>query len=307
MIKHSVGRGGRNLKPDVRIVQNLLNGKGKLIPSVRPLTVDGICGTKTKHAIFVYQKNVVKLREPDGRVDPNGATLKSLNRGHPAVVKTEAAAPEGESFRYIAGELNPLSLLPSFAIPYLGAREAKGNRMGTDPRMKKIFEADEWKGADGKTDGYAWCCAFVSLILQEFLAKHGSSFQNVTPPRESYTKYFEERWAPAQKCLIFKPNDTQYSPHAGDVVMFKFSHIGIVEAVRGGRLHTIEGNAVDEALFKKTNDERKKKGLKPIPRNRADGTDVERKSRSESTVRSYIRLPLSDAFLIEQAIRMSTA
>lgn len=70
-ISASVGVSGRNLRPDVVTIQQLLAQKG-----MQPGTVDGICGTKTVHAILSFQK--MFLSHPDGRVDPNGTTWHHL-------------------------------------------------------------------------------------------------------------------------------------------------------------------------------------------------------------------------------------
>ena len=76
-IAGSVGKGGTNKKADVRIVQAFLN-------STPPedggpaflLAEDGIIGPKTQAAIDKFQKKV--LRQPDGRIDPQGPTIKAL-------------------------------------------------------------------------------------------------------------------------------------------------------------------------------------------------------------------------------------
>lgn len=77
-IKESVGRGGKNVAPDVVIVQRLLNDK-YLKPNKLPLLVDdGKAGTNTQNAIDAFQKKVVGLLNPDGRIDPGGASWRKL-------------------------------------------------------------------------------------------------------------------------------------------------------------------------------------------------------------------------------------
>lgn len=80
-IAKSVGRGGLNLFDDVKLVQSLINDNLAKLPGLRPLTVDGRVGPKTIAAIEEFQKRVVKMAAPDGRVDPNGRTLAFLNEG----------------------------------------------------------------------------------------------------------------------------------------------------------------------------------------------------------------------------------
>ncbi len=74
-IAASVGKGGKNNNADVRIVQALLNNHGN------SLTVDGNCGAKTIAAIEKFQKEVVGLSKPDGRIDPGGRTWNALKSG----------------------------------------------------------------------------------------------------------------------------------------------------------------------------------------------------------------------------------
>jgi hypothetical protein len=78
-IAASVGRGGINRQDDVRIVQNLLNKNRSFGQS--PITVNGLANAETIAAIEDFQRRALKLTNPDGRVDPNGNTLKALDGG----------------------------------------------------------------------------------------------------------------------------------------------------------------------------------------------------------------------------------
>ena len=73
----SVGRIGRNNKPDVTKVQGRLNDL--MIAPRKLLVVDGIGGWKTRSMIADFQKNAADFRWPDGRVDTGGRTLNALN------------------------------------------------------------------------------------------------------------------------------------------------------------------------------------------------------------------------------------
>jgi len=78
----SVGRGGRNRKTDVRLIQGLLNNYK--IPNISiALKIDGEIGRKTYQRIETFQKVVLHFKNPDGRIDPNGQTFtKLINRPH---------------------------------------------------------------------------------------------------------------------------------------------------------------------------------------------------------------------------------
>ena len=73
----SVGRGGKNFAVDVRVVQQLLN-QHKIVGQNIPLKVDGIAGLKTVTRIECFQKSIVKMMLPDGRIDPNGKSWMVL-------------------------------------------------------------------------------------------------------------------------------------------------------------------------------------------------------------------------------------
>ncbi len=76
-ITGSVGKNGVNQTQDVELIQKLLNGCD--IPGEDiPLDEDGIIGNKTINRIEAFQKKIVLLSRPDGRVDPDGKTFKKL-------------------------------------------------------------------------------------------------------------------------------------------------------------------------------------------------------------------------------------
>ncbi len=81
-LKKSVGRGGINQAADVKLIQRLLNKYS--IPRVSvPLEVDGKAGTKTYKRIELFQRAILKMKKPDGRIDPNGKTFKKLTETKP--------------------------------------------------------------------------------------------------------------------------------------------------------------------------------------------------------------------------------
>jgi hypothetical protein len=75
-ILNSVGRGGVNRMDDVKMVQTLINDN--LPIPLRPLVVNGKADGDTIFAIEEFQRRKFGLDRPDGRVDPNGRTLKAL-------------------------------------------------------------------------------------------------------------------------------------------------------------------------------------------------------------------------------------
>lgn len=81
-IAAAVGALAPNRTNDAKVVQILLNFNRPA--PLRVLGVDGLVGRATIDAIFEFQTRVVKLDEPDSRVDPNGRTLTELKKGIPA-------------------------------------------------------------------------------------------------------------------------------------------------------------------------------------------------------------------------------
>jgi murein DD-endopeptidase MepM/ murein hydrolase activator NlpD len=79
-ITRSVGRGGINDYKDTFTIQELINKCIHLLNPLKKLKLDGKVGNQTIKSIELFQKNVLKMVSPDGRVDPEGNTLKILNQ-----------------------------------------------------------------------------------------------------------------------------------------------------------------------------------------------------------------------------------
>lgn len=77
-IDASVGAGAKNNKDDVKLVQAMLNLHADMDRRLAHLGVDGDAGDKTKKAIVVFQRLIVKLRVPDGRIDAGGRSERAL-------------------------------------------------------------------------------------------------------------------------------------------------------------------------------------------------------------------------------------
>lgn len=76
-IMASVGAGGVNRKTDVAVVQRLPN-QHKIPGNLLPLKMDMRVGPKTIDRIIGFQKHILKMARPDGRVDPYGRTIRAL-------------------------------------------------------------------------------------------------------------------------------------------------------------------------------------------------------------------------------------
>jgi len=72
----SVGQGGKNFPDDVRLVQTLLNEHLPIPAS--PVQVTGRVDQHLITVITHYQRQIVGMARPDGRIDPGGRTFQSL-------------------------------------------------------------------------------------------------------------------------------------------------------------------------------------------------------------------------------------
>jgi peptidoglycan hydrolase-like protein with peptidoglycan-binding domain len=77
-ITKSVGKGGLNVKADVRIIQTLLNNFTGVL-GLNVLPVDGFCGSGTIAVIEKFQGQFMGFPAPDGKISPGGRTITALN------------------------------------------------------------------------------------------------------------------------------------------------------------------------------------------------------------------------------------
>ena len=84
-IARSVGQHGHNRPIDVAVVQHLFNNYFKKTNSNRWFGVVGIVDPDSGliNAIIDFQKAVMKMGRPDGRIDPNGKTIAALKSYSP--------------------------------------------------------------------------------------------------------------------------------------------------------------------------------------------------------------------------------
>ncbi|WP_062065248.1 peptidoglycan-binding protein [Cellvibrio sp. OA-2007] len=234
----------------VQQLQKLLNAYNKNTA----LIVDGDFGVATLNAVKRFQQS--KGLTPDGVVGPK--TWQALSLGTP-IIPAASTAP------------SPQGLLADIAAKYIGTKETGNNKAGDSKALQAIFKSDSLV-VNGVTDGYPWCAAFVSFCVQKLL-NYSPFFPTIIPPREASVSRFLNIWAKNNNCLIFPASSTIFTPQKGDIVVFTFSHIGIVEGVNGRMITTIEGNTNDAGS--------------------REGSVVARKIRISSIIKSYIRLPVS--------------
>jgi len=253
----------------VEQLQKLLNTYNKNTS----LTVDGDFGSATLNAVKRFQESAGLTA--DGVVGPK--TWQALSLGTPS---GKAKSPTTNAANTVS---SPQGFLADIAAKYIGVKETGNNKAGDSKELLAIFKSDSLT-VNGVTDGYPWCAAFVSFCVQKLL-NNSPSFSMTTPPKEASVSRFLNVWAKNNNCLVFPRNSEFFTPQKGDIVVFTFSHIGIVESVNGRMITTIEGNTNDAGS--------------------REGSVVARKVRINSIIKSYIRLPLTNAASISRIAEIS--
>lgn len=122
-------------------------------------------------------------------------------------------------------------LIVSIAEKEIGTKES-GTNTGT--RVEE-YQAATWID----TKGFAWCAAFVCWCILQASKKRELPFKRP----QTASAFDFERWAEQNKLTLIKP--AVINPERGDIVVYKFSHIGIVTKYANGFVYTVEGNTND--------------------------------------------------------------
>lgn len=134
------------------------------------------------------------------------------------------------------------SLIASIAESKVGLHESGGNNQG--PQIQEFFDADSYDPNGSKTgdSGYAWCAAFVCRIVQLAMNQAGKTFTFQRPTTPGAWDFI--RWSLAQDNSTWTKHDPGSDIQRGDLIVFKFSHIGIATSGvdSSGCFKTCEGN-----------------------------------------------------------------
>jgi len=129
-INGSVGQKGTNVSSDVKLVKTLLN-RVKYKPTKNKLIVTGQVGNDLIDRIKLFQKDFVKISNPNGLIEPGDKTFKKLN-------ESSAEVKIGTHLTFSAKGINLLQVVEQLELkPY-------------DDHTGK--EVSEW--VDGATIGY---------------------------------------------------------------------------------------------------------------------------------------------------------
>ena len=126
-----------------------------------------------------------------------------------------------------------------YARDEIGVSEIDGSNCG--PRVNE-YKAATWLDAEKP---WPWCAAFICWLIREAMKEEKVTFKR---PRTAGAWDFEN-WARKEQekgvgIELIKPIANEEKIKAGDIVVFRFSHIGLAieEPNTKGYVSTIEGN-----------------------------------------------------------------
>jgi hypothetical protein len=133
----------------------------------------------------------------------------------------------------------PQELIAQVAAGELGIHETSTNR---GPGIEKYWLATTYP--TGMQNREPWCSAFASWCVQE-ADRQSEELYFVTPPRFPAVAQWLP-WARAIQAEVI-PVSQYDRARPGDIIIFRphFSHVGIIERISSGWIHTIEGNTDD--------------------------------------------------------------
>lgn len=140
-IGKSVGRKGVNQRGDVALIQLLLNLSKTL---GEDLAVDGGAGERTFAAIEGFQRKALNMANPDGRIDPHGATLRALLNTADAAILDRTRLPAAGGTRMSAADYARAAKSLSCevaAIKAVAEVESSGDGFFASGKPKILFEA----------------------------------------------------------------------------------------------------------------------------------------------------------------------
>lgn len=171
--------------------------------------------------------------------------------------------------------MNPIKRLIELATHEVGTQEVGGNNRG--PRIQQ-YQAATWL----KPAPWPWCAAFICWIVREWLLSSPEACERLGLKSKRKIEWWRprtagafdfERWARGNRIRVLGPRAIA---KAGDIVVFNFSHIGLVvkdQVAPATTIETIEGNTNSKGT-----------------RDSKSGDGVWRKRRPVSSIRSLIRI-----------------
>lgn len=127
----SVGRNGANHRPDVRLVQGLLNG-WRTRNGRQNIAVDGIVGDETTGAILDFQQQMGT--GSDARLDPDGPTLRALFLQHFSAVQDQLRV---SLYQYPSNEAHSEEVAP------ISRQDLQDQLRRYAEQLKRVYSQDQ--------------------------------------------------------------------------------------------------------------------------------------------------------------------
>lgn len=230
-ITASVGRNAPNRPSDVSIIQRLLNFKVNEL-SMQPMRVDGKPSEILNKTIEGFQGRIMKVRRPDGVIDPGKRTLKRLLR----MTVAQRATYDRE---WIVEWAPPWIRV---AASQLGVHELRGVKKNSPQVLKYIATVPSLKTCDieikGKTyicadvDESSWCGCFVNWCL----------IQAGYPGHAGINAARAKEWKSYGKDLELTPKYGAIICVYANIKNHGYNHVGFYLGERNGKTIILGGN-----------------------------------------------------------------
>lgn len=233
-------RSGVHLPDAIRAVQARLNELGIRDDDGTPVDVDGIYGEDTQAAVMLFQS---RFTEPDGDALTIDGEVGMMTWSALFDAPTTAITPPtvGDLATLQAADLLRLKAL-DIATAQIGVRESPlGSNSGP--------EVDRFLASVGLKPGAPWCMAFIYFCFVE-----AAKVFNIPNPLVR-TGGCLDHWhradgrPGARRITREEALDDPTLVKPGHIFIMDFGrgrgHTGIVEANKGGKLTTVEGNSND--------------------------------------------------------------
>ena len=125
------------------------------------------------------------------------------------------------------------------ATAEIGVEEVNGTNCGV--RVNE-YKAATWLTP---TKGWAWCAAFICWVVREAATKADMKFTKTFKRPLTAGAWDMENWSLEQDASTSTKKPHRNDIQAGDIIVFKFSHIGIAISApdANGFITTVEGNS----------------------------------------------------------------
>lgn len=142
-----------------------------------------------------------------------------------------------DTVRQITGPKMPAAMV-RIAEAEVGVEEVNGTNTG---KRVNEYKAATWLDPE---KGWPWCAAFVCWVVREALKATGTPQTDTFKRPQTAGAWDFENWSRKQDRSTWTRKPTAGDIKAGDIVVFRFSHIGIaVEDMEpDGTVQTVEGN-----------------------------------------------------------------